>query len=67
MKFDLRFPVGLMFTLYGVMLAVYGMISDKDIYKKSLGMNVNLCWGLVMLVFGLIMLFFAWRGTQKKG
>ena len=67
MKFDLRFPVGLMFTIYGVMLAVYGMISDKDIYKKSLGMNVNLCWGLVMLVFGLVMLLFAWRGTQKKG
>ena len=67
MKFDLRFPVGILFTIYGMMLAVYGAISDKDIYKKSLGMNVNLCWGLVMLVFGLIMLFFAWRGTQKKG
>ena len=67
MKFDLRFPVGFLFTLYGVMLAIYGAISDKAIYKKSLGMNVNLCWGLVMLVFGLVMLFFAWRSTQKKG
>ena len=67
MKFDLRFPVGFLFTLYGVMLTIYGAISDKAIYKKSLGMNVNLCWGLVMLVFGLVMLFFAWRSTQKKG
>lgn len=67
MKFDLRFPVGILFTIYGVMLAVFGAISDKAIYTKSLGININLVWGLVMLVFGIIMFFFAWRGSQKKG
>jgi len=67
MKFDLRFPVGILFTIYGVLLAVYGAISDKAIYTKSLGININLIWGIVMLVFGVLMFFFAWRGTQKKG
>lgn len=58
MKFDLRLPVGMLFSIYGVLLTVYGLVSDKAIYKKSLGMNVNLWWGLVMLVFGVAMLLF---------
>jgi hypothetical protein len=49
----------------GVMMAVFGLISDPAIYQRSLGVNVNLWWGLVLLVFGLLMLFLAWRGGQS--
>lgn len=63
MNFDLRFPLGLMFTLFGGMLVVYGFLSDKAIYQKSLGMNVNLGWGAVLLVFGLVMLAL----SRRKG
>lgn len=66
MKFDLRFPVGIMFTLYGVILAVYGLVSDKAIYKKSLDININLWWGVVMLVFGIVMLLMARRASRKS-
>lgn len=66
MKFDLRFPLGILFAIYGVILAGYGLLSDKAIYQKSLGMNVNLYWGLVLLVFGLWMLIMAWRGAKSR-
>ena len=65
MNFDLRLPIGLMFTLFGAMLSIYGLTTDKAVYEKSLGMNVNLGWGLVMLVFGIIMLVFALRGRSN--
>jgi hypothetical protein len=56
MNFDLRLPIGALFTIYGVLLAGYGMLSDRAQYSRSLGLNVNLGWGLVLLVFGLCLL-----------
>jgi hypothetical protein len=67
MNFDLRFPLGLMFTLVGGLLSIYGLLSDPALYKKSLGINVNLWWGAVMLVFGVLMLVFAVRGKKRGG
>jgi hypothetical protein len=54
-----------MFTVFGAMLTVYGFIGDKAQYTKSLGMNVNLGWGLFMLAFGVIMLTFALRSRSN--
>lgn len=65
MNFDLRLPLGLMFTLFGAMLTIYGLITDTAIYQKSLGMNVNLGWGLFMLAFGVTMLVLALRSRGK--
>jgi len=53
---DIRTPIGLMFTLIGTVLAVYGLVSDPALYARSLGLNVNLYWGGVLALFGLIML-----------
>jgi hypothetical protein len=68
MNLDLRLPIGLMFSIFGVMLTAYGLGSDKAIYARSLGINVNLLWGVVLLAFGLVMLGFALRarGVQPK-
>lgn len=64
---DLRLPIGIIFTLYGLILAGYGLITKgSEIYKKSLGINVNISWGVVLLVFGLAMLFFAKRGKSSS-
>jgi hypothetical protein len=49
---DLRLPLGLFFLLVGILLAGYGLVSDRAIYAASLGHNVNLWWGIVMMVFG---------------
>jgi hypothetical protein len=66
MNFDLRLPLGLLFSLFGAMLVVYGLASDPAIYARSLGYNVNLDWGLVLLVFGLFMFSLAWRARSKR-
>ncbi len=61
MKLDLRYPIGYLFTVFGMILTIYGMVSDKRIYQRSLGIDVNLWWGLVLLAFGLGMLALAMR------
>jgi hypothetical protein len=64
MEFDLRAPIGLLFTILGALLGGYGLITlDSDIYARSLGTNINLGWGAVLLVFGLGMLWLARRKT----
>jgi hypothetical protein len=67
MNLDLRLPIGLMFSIFGVMLLGYGLLSDVSIYARSLGINVNLWWGLVLLAFGLVMLGFALRARGARG
>jgi hypothetical protein len=69
MGLDIRWPIGLMFSLIGALLTGYGAMtgSDAAMYKRSLDININLCWGLVLLVFGVIMLILAWRGRSQSG
>jgi hypothetical protein len=45
MKLDLRIPIGLMFSIIGALLVVFGLASDPAIYQRSLDINVNLWWG----------------------
>ena len=66
MRFDLRLPIGLMFGLVGVLLTIYGLVSDRAIYQRSLGVNVNLWWGLVLVVFAAVMLGLAMRGRRAR-
>ena len=56
MGLDIRLPIGFLFSIFGVLLIAFGALSDKAIYECSLGININLEWGIVMLVFGAIML-----------
>jgi hypothetical protein len=67
MGLDLRWPIGLMFSIIGALLVIYGLMtnSNPEIYTRSLGLNINLVWGLVLLVFGGAMLTMAWRGGKK--
>jgi len=48
MGLDIRLPIGGLFTVIGILLASYGALADRTIYQASLGINVNLKWGLVM-------------------
>ena len=66
MNFDLRLPIGLMFSIFGAILAVFGLVGDPAIYRHSLGININLWWGLVLLAFGLSMLALAWRAAARN-
>lgn len=66
MGLDIRIPIGLMFTIFGVLIGGYGLLSrGSEIYERhSLGININLWWGLVMLLFGGFML---WLGRRSAG
>jgi hypothetical protein len=63
---DIRIPIGLMFSIIGILISVFGLatMSNTEMYQKSLNINVNLIMGVLMLIFGLIMLYFARR--KKK-
>ena len=64
MSLDIRIPIGLMFTILGAIMLVYGLVTftDTHLYEKSLGININLWTGAPLLVFGGIMLSLArWR------
>jgi hypothetical protein len=55
MTLDIRLPIGLLFSILGSLLVLFGLWSDRSIYAKSLDININVIWGLVMVVFGAIM------------
>ena len=57
MHFDLRYPIGALLTIYGVMLAIQGTLVPVTV----LGLNVNLYWGAVMAVCGGATLYLAYR------
>ena len=65
MGLDLRIPIGLLFTVFGVLLSGFGLFSNKAIYQASLGININLNWGLVLFVFGIVMLSFGIAGSRR--
>jgi hypothetical protein len=64
MGLDLRWPIGLMFTLIGVLLVGFGAVKSADSIR--LGININLIWGVVLLVFGVLMLLGAINGGKKN-
>ena len=64
---DIRIPMGVMFTVLGVILSGYGLVPNADLYARhSLSINVNLWWGLVLLAFGLGMLYLSRRAARRK-
>ena len=67
MILDLRIPMGLMFTLVGMILTLFGLKTNGNaaLYARCLGINANLWWGLVLLAFGLTMLILGRRGQKR--
>ena len=67
MGLDIKIPIGLMFAILGALLTIFGLVtgSNKEMYEMSLNININLWCGIVMLIFGLIMLSLS-KGLFKK-
>ena len=64
MGIDIRLPLGILFSLLGVILIIYGIVGDPSHYQQSLGINVNFYWGFVLLAFGLLILLLGRRGIR---
>ena len=62
---DLRYPIGGLFAVLGVLLTAWGLVTNHDegLYARSAGVNINLYWGLVLLVVGILFLLLARRGA----
>jgi hypothetical protein len=67
MGLDIRWPIGVMFSLVGALLLVYGVATSDDVemYRHSLDININIIWGIVLLLFGGGMLLGAVRGRKN--
>ena len=65
---DVRIPIGGLFTALGLLLGGYGLATDGDAthYARSLAVNINLWWGLIMLTFGVLLLWGASRARARK-
>ncbi|HVE79884.1 MAG TPA: hypothetical protein VNA89_13545 [Gemmatimonadaceae bacterium] len=66
---DLRYPIGALFTVLGVVVGGYGLATagDAALYARSLSVNINVWWGAVMLVFGAALLLAARRASRSAG
>src|SRR4051794_24783211 len=68
---DIRLPIGGLFTVLGLILTGYGLatLNEPSRYVRSLSVNVNLWWGMVMFAFGLGLLlsarFYRQRSTVR--
>jgi len=58
MNLDIKIPIGLLFTIFGILLIIFGLttLGDTELYSRSLNININLWTGLAMLVIGAFLL-----------
>ncbi|HPW17248.1 MAG TPA: hypothetical protein PLP83_02575 [Candidatus Aminicenantes bacterium] len=63
---DLKLPIGWLLAAYGALLTAYGLLTEKEMYAISLGINVNLIWGLLMLAVGAGFLAAAFLKKKKS-
>jgi hypothetical protein len=54
--FDIRRLIGSLFTIYGVIVLITGIVASDASLRKSQGININLWTGLGMLILGLLFL-----------
>jgi len=66
MGLDIRWPIGFIFTIYGIILLLFGATTDPETFGRSLGLNIDVWWGAAMLVFGLCMGALALRASRRS-
>jgi hypothetical protein len=64
--FDLRFPLGWLFAVLGMLLVLAGLRATPSADARSLGININLIWGVVMITFALLCLWLARRAARRR-
>jgi len=65
--FDLRLPLGWLFVIVGALLLTGGLTASPICSDgRPLDLNINLIWGVVLLVFGFSCLAFAWNYARKR-
>ncbi|MFH0757242.1 MAG: hypothetical protein V2B15_08150 [Bacteroidota bacterium] len=68
MGLDIKIPIGMMFSILGIILTILGLVTNGDVemYERSLGHNINLLSGILMILFGAFMLLTSTLVKKKK-
>ena len=53
-------------AVIGLLLTGYGLLSDPGVYRRSLDININLWWGLVLLAAGAVLVILARRASRSS-
>ncbi len=61
---DLRLPIGLFFLCVGLIMTGFGLFSPHNIPHINQQINVDLYWGVVLLLFGGVMTVFGMKGQK---
>jgi len=64
---DLKLPIGWLLSFYGLVLGIYGLATGREMHAISLGTNLNLIWGSLMLAIGGAFLLAAFLKRNRKG
>ncbi len=63
---DLRLPIGIFFILVGLIITIYSIIAPAYVPHIKEHINIDLYWGIVLLIFGIPMTIFGWMAEQKS-
>jgi len=67
MGLDIRLPIGIIFSIYGLIMIAFGaFFADPAIFERSMGVNIDVWWGALMLVFGGFMGALAYRASRQN-
>ncbi len=64
--FDLRIALGWLFAVLGLLLVLAGLRTTPATDARSLGININLIWGGVMITFAVVCLWLARRAAKRR-
>ncbi|HEY8659912.1 MAG TPA: hypothetical protein VIL78_12820 [Hanamia sp.] len=60
---DLRFVIGMFFTIVGTLLVVYDFVAQKN---TKMNTSVNVCSGVLFLLFGIVMIILSYRSKVDE-
>jgi hypothetical protein len=60
------FYIAAVILLFGTILVLYGLLGPSEQVQKSLGININLWWGLFMVAFGCVVLGLSWASPRRR-
>ena len=63
-KMSIALTIGATIGLIGLVILLYGLFGAAD-FSRSDGINIDLWWGLLMLVFGIIMSAGGYMATRR--
>ena len=58
-RFDIRRLIGGLFTIYGIVLTIVGLVGSYHVKHKADGINIDLWTGIALLIFGILMVAWA--------